>query len=134
MDKRYFKIVPANAADAAQLYKLLTSKTFYPEATSVPPLPPVSPFNPLFDYRQFFRLVGFTKEGDAIVFTRSEYTVGQFGTNVIPTADWTARYYMSIAPTIVALPTFSDELNGHNTNTDINTFLSYDYKNFTNNL
>jgi len=134
MDKKYFKIVPANAEDAAQLYKLLTSKTFYPEATSVPPLPPLTPFDTLFDYRQFFKVIGFTKEGEAIVFTRSEYTVVEFETNVIPTADWTMRYYMSIAPTIVALPTYSEDVNKHNTNTDINTFLSYDYKNFTNNI
>jgi hypothetical protein len=128
MNKKYFKIVPANSADAAILYALLTSKTFYPEATSVPPLPPL-PVNPAFDYRQFFVVVGFTKEGDAIVYTRAEYTVGEFGTNVIPTAEWTARYKLSIAPTIVALPTFSNTaLDGHNFNTNLNAFLSYDYQ------
>ncbi len=131
MDKKYFKIVPANSADAAILYAILTNKTFYPEATSIPALPGVA--TPGFDYRQFFVVVGFTKEGDAIVFTRSEYTVGQFGTNVIPTAEWTARYKLSIAPTIVALPTFSNTaLDGHNFNTNLNAFLSYDYQ-LTNN-
>lgn len=127
MNKKYFKIVPANSADAAILYAILTNKTFYPEASSVPALP--GAYSALFDYRQFFVVVGFTKEGEAIVFTRSEYTVGEFGTNVIPTAEWTARYKLSIAPTIVALPTFSNTaLDGHNFNTNLNAFLSYDYQ------
>jgi len=132
MDKKYFKIVPANRADAAQLYAILTGKTFYPEATSVPPLP--GAFAGGFDYRQFFILIGFNMDGEAIVFTRAEYTVGQFNTNVIPTAEWTARYYMSVAPTVVALPTMNElDAHGRNLSTNTKSFLSRDYKNFANN-
>jgi hypothetical protein len=127
MNKKYFKIVPANSADAAQLYWLLKNKTFYPESTSVPALPVA--YNALFDYRQFFIVIGFTKEGHAVVYTRSEYTTGEFGTNVIPTADWTARYNMSLAPTIVALPEMNEVLtDGHSVRTNLNAFLSYDYQ------
>lgn len=132
MDKKYFKIVPANSADAAQLYAILTGKTFYPEASSVPPLP--AAFAAGFDYRQFFILIGFNREGEAIVYTRSEYTVGQFNTNVIPAADWTSRYYMSIAPTVIALPTMNElDASGHSLSIKPMSFLSWDYKNFTNN-
>ncbi len=130
MDKRYFRIVPATQADAEQLKWLLTNKTFYPEATSAPALP--GSYVDGFDYRQFFIVVGFEKNGSAIVFTRSEYTEIEFGTDVIPTDDWTDRYYLSVAPTIESIPDYTEIVNGHNTQTDIRSFLSYDYQLFNN--
>lgn len=39
MDKRYFKIIPVTDADKERLRYILTSKTFFPEPTSNPPLP-----------------------------------------------------------------------------------------------
>lgn len=126
MNKRYFRITPTNAADAAQLYWLMNNKTFYPEATSVPPLP--ASYSDIFDYRQFFVVVGMDNDGSFIVFTRSEYTGVEFGTNVIPTADWTNRYRMSIAPTITELPNYTEYYNGKDRKHTIHTFLYYDYQ------
>ena len=125
MNKRYFKILPANKVDGALLVKLLHNKTFYPEATSLPALPGV--YSDLFDYRQFFIVLGVDNDGGMIVYTRSEYTDVEFGVNVIPTADWTTRYRLSIAPTIVALPEYSEIVNGVKRTHDIRAFLSYDY-------
>lgn len=131
MNKKYFKITAANLADAKQLHWLLTNKTFYPESTSTPPLP--GAFDGLFDYRQFFVIVEMLNDGSFVVFTRSEYTAITFGTNVIPTADWTNRYRMSIAPTITELPDYTEFYNGTNRKASIHSFLNYDYK-LTNNI
>jgi len=127
MNKKYFRIVPANSDDAARLFTLLENKTFYPEPTSTPALPAV--FDYYFDYRQFFIVKSNNeKDGSIIIKTRSEYTVGQFGTDVIPTAEWTSRYKLSVAPTIVALPDYSEILpSGHSVVTSQDIFLNYQY-------
>jgi len=130
MNKRYFKILPANKVDAALLIKLVHNKTFYPEATSLPALP--GTFSDVFDYRQFFIVLGVDNDGGVIVYTRQEYNDVEFGTNVIPTADWTARYRLSVAPTIVALPEYSEIVNGAKRTADIRAFLSYDYQLYNN--
>lgn len=131
MNKKYFLISPANAADMAQLKAIFGSKVFYPDIMSVPPLP--ATYDPTFDYRQFFIIMGFDNNGNAIVFTRSEYTVSQFNTNVIATADWTNRYYFTVAPTVTALPNFTENTpNGQSGKTNIGAFLSYDYQLYNN--
>lgn len=130
MNKRYFKLVGANVADILQIKTVLLNKTFYPEATSTPALPNVP--DQLFDYRQLFVLIGFDKDGYAIVHTRQEYTTVEFAVNVIPTADWTTRYKLSIAPTITALPTYQQDNRLIETNTTLPVFLSYDYNLYNN--
>lgn len=123
---RYFKITGANAADIAQIAVMMRSKTFYPEATSTPALP--ASYDPAFDYRQFFIVIGFDKDGYAIVYTRKDYTVNEFNTNVIPTADWTGRYYLSIAPTVAITPYSELDAAGHSYKTRLDSFLSWDYQ------
>lgn len=125
MDKRYFKIIPANSSDAARLAALLGNKTFYPESGSTPALPGV--LDNTFNYKQFFIVKGYNTDGSMIVFTRQEYTPVQFGVNVIPTAEWTARYNFSIAPTIEALPTYTEVIDGHSRITQTDIFLNYQY-------
>jgi len=133
MNKRYFKLVPANAADAAQLKVILTNKTFYPEATSDPVLPLI--YDDTFDYRQFFIIETFNADGSVIVYTRQEWTTGEFATDCIPTADWTTRYRLSVAPTVTAMATYFEDTilaNNRNSRTSVKSFLSYDYNLFTN--
>ncbi len=130
MDKRYFRLIPANNVDRDRLIYILKSKTFYPESTSTPALPGAYLLG--FDYRQFFIFIGFDHDGHPIVFTRQEWTDVEFGTDCIPTADWTTRYGLSIAPTIEALPEYSEIVNGRNYATSIRSFLSYDYQLFNN--
>lgn len=126
----YFTLEAANAADDAQLQVVLASKKFYPESTSVPALP-IS-FDNSFDYRQFLIYLGRDKAGKHLVVTRKQYSVLEFNTNVIPTADWTSRYRLSVAPT-VSESDYAEIVNGNNYATSYHTFLSYDYKDFTNN-
>ncbi len=130
MNKRYFKLVGANAADILQIKTVLLNKRFYPEATSTPALPAL--YDAGFDYRQFFVIIGFDQDGYAIVHTRKEYTTGEFAINVIPTVDWTVRYRLSIAPTIVAMPTYSEDHKLVEHNTSLPVFLSYDYNLYNN--
>ena len=125
--KRYFKIIPANKQDADRLYYILTSRTFYPESTSTPPLP--GAYDAGFDYRQFFKVIGFDNTGSALVYTRHQYEAADFDTDIILVADWTTRYGLTIAPTIVEDETYSEtSAIGRNTNTDLNVFLSWDYQ------
>lgn len=128
--KRVFSLTPANAADSAALLWILQNKTFYPEATSTPALP--ASYDGAFDYRQLFKFIGF-RDGIPLVYTRKEYTTVEFGVNVVPTADWAARYKMSAPPTVTAITDYTDlTANGANTNTGIDTFLSYDYQLYNN--
>lgn len=125
MDKKYFSIVPANAEDAARLYTLLSTKKFFPDASTDPALPVA--YDPTFDYRQLLVPITINPDGSAIVCTRQEYTLANFKLHVITTAEWTARYNFSIAPTVSALPNYSDILaNGQNVGTKVPMFLSAD--------
>lgn len=120
----YFKIVAATEADRVQLLWVLQNKRFYPEATSVPPLP----LTPLggFDYREFLILWRIDSDGMPIVRTRSMISLANFSVNIVPTADWTARYRLSVAPTIQSV---NLDLDPFATRTSKATFLSYNYPN-----
>lgn len=131
MNKRYFKLLAANKADAELLIELLNSRTFYPNANSTPAL--LATYDNTFDYRQFFIVIGLDFDGGVIVFTRSEYTAITFGTSVIPTAHWTERYRLSEAPTVEELPEYTEIINGVNKKNTSHIFLSYDY-NLSNNF
>jgi len=121
----YFKIIAATTADYNAMMAVLNTKTFYPEPTSTPALPASGTAG--FDYRQLFKMIGLDRDGMPIVKTREPYTVAQFNVNVVPTADWTGRYYLVTAPTIVALPDNTEYVNGVKTNYTADVFLSYNY-------
>jgi hypothetical protein len=129
--KRVFRIVPANAADRIAIRNILTSKNWFPEATSVPPLP--GTYSNLFDYRQLLQFMAELPDGSFLVYTRKQYELADFSINVIPSNDWTNRYYCSIAPTIEVY-NYTSLVNGGNTNTGIHTFRSYDYNLFSNDI
>lgn len=128
MASRYFKIKGANAEDDAIIEKLLITKSFYPESTSTPALPAI--YSALFNYKQF--LIPFDARLDKypIVYTRQSWTVGQFNIEAIPTADWTVRYGLSIAPTIEEVN--DNAISVYNKRTKLYTFLSYDYQIYNN--
>lgn len=125
---RYFQLVTANKKDLEQVMWLLQNKTFYPETTSSPALP-VS-YNISFNYKQFFKFISLY-QGQPVVKTREDKTDVEFGTLYVPTAEWTTRYGLSVAPTIVALTDDFGDVNGHKgankSNDDI--FLTYNYTN-----
>lgn len=128
MASRYFKIIGANANDQYLIEQLLINKNFYPEATSTPALP--STYDNTFDYREFLLLFESRLDKYPIVYTRQSWSAAQFNTNAIPTADWTTRYGLSIAPTI-------EEVNDafisvYFKRTKLYTFLSYDYQLYNN--
>lgn len=122
----YFKLTVTSAQDYEQLMWLLTNKRFYPEATSVPPLPAVP--NPgAFDYREL--MVLWTKDkndGMPIVRTRSMYSLANFSINVVPVADWMGRYNLTANPTISGI---SENLDHPSIRTRNFGFLSYNYPN-----
>ena len=123
---RYFKIEAANKADYEQLLWVMKNYIFYPEPTSVPPLP-ASP-NVLFDYRQFFKFLGVERgDGGMIVKTRQDYTTGTFATAVVPTLDWTIKFKLSVAPTITALANNYENVFERKITTTADVFLSYNY-------
>lgn len=124
--QRYFKIIPQNKQDAERLKYILTSRIFFPTASSIPPLPVV--YDNTFDYRQFFKVLSFYNDGTALIFTRSQYDVITFETNVIPTVDWQTRYGLIADPIIQAADDYTEILqNGIKTTTSINTFLTWNY-------
>lgn len=123
---RYFKIQAANTADYEQLLWVMKNYIFYPETTSVPPLP-ASP-NISFDYRQFFKFLGIERgDGGMIVKTRQDYTAITFGTSAVPTADWTAKFKLSVAPTIIELANTYENVFERTIKTTADSFLSYNY-------
>lgn len=125
---RYFKLIPVNESDRVICEALLKSKTFYPESSSTPALP-ASP-DPSFDYRQFFRYIGIDPiSGYFVVRTREDIDEAGFGTDMVPTADWTTRYNMSSDPDVVAYDEYPDVVNVHKTRTDIDAFFVYSYPN-----
>jgi len=128
MASRYFKIIGANANDQALIENLLVTKSFYPEATSTPALPAV--YNALFDYRQFLLLFEGRLDKYPIVYTRQSWTAAEFAIEAIPTADWTVRYGLSIAPTIEEVS--DSNINVYLKRTKLYSFLSYDYQLFNN--
>jgi len=128
MASRYFKIIGANANDQALIENLLVTKSFYPEASSTPALPAV--YDALFDYRQFLLLFEGRLDKYPIVYTRQSWSVAQFNVQAIPTADWTAKYGLSVAPTIEEVN--DSNINIHNKRTKLYSFLSYDYQKYNN--
>lgn len=134
-NKRVFRIIPANEADREAIRYILTEKTWWPESTSTPPLPATfdPQANPNFDYRELLHFFADLGDGTYLVLTRKQYDLGDFGVNVIPTADWTNRYNCSVAPTIEEY-NYTSLVNGGNTRTNIDAFRSYDYNLFTNDI
>lgn len=128
MASRYFKIIGANANDQALIENLLVTKSFYPEATSTPALPAV--YNALFDYRQFLLLFEGRLDKYPIVYTRQSWKSAEFVVQAIPTADWTVKYGLSIAPTIEEVS--DSNINVYLKRTKLYSFLSYDYQLFNN--
>jgi len=128
MASRYFKIIGANANDQALIENLLVTKSFYPEASSTPALPAV--YNALFDYRQFLLLFEGRLDKYPIVYTRQSWTSAEFVVQAIPTADWTAKYGLSIAPTIEEVS--DSNISVYLKRTKLYSFLSYDYQLFNN--
>ncbi len=95
----YFKITALNKADFEQLVWLFTSKKFFPESSSNPALPRFP--NGTFDYRELLIMDQIDNNARSIdVRTRQPYSLIQFGTNVIPTAEWVSRYKLSGTPVI----------------------------------
>lgn len=131
--KRVFRIIPANEADRKAIRYILSNKTWFPETTSVPPLPASYVPGDGYDYRELLQLFSELSDGSFLVYTRKQYELNEFSVNVIPTADWTNRYYCSVAPTIEVYD-YDVKVNGGNTNTGIYTFRSYDYNLHTNNI
>lgn len=127
MASRYFKITGATMADKEQIVKILTSKTFYPEISSNPPLP--ATYDDTFDYRQFFMLYEGRLDDAPIVYTRQEWTVAEFNDEAIPTDDWTDRYLLSTAPTVEEVNDPRISIYGK---AKTYAFLSYDYQLFNN--
>jgi hypothetical protein len=126
MAAQYFKIQAQNLADYDQLLWLMKNKIFYPESSSTPALP-VTP-NSSFDYRQFFKFIGIERgDGGMIVKSRQVWTAAQFGTAVVPTADWTGRYKLSVAPVITELSDDYELVAGRKVTTTADVFLSYNY-------
>lgn len=130
----YFKIIGATAADTAILQDILSKRTFYPNATTDPALPALADADPVnFDYRQLFRFVGIDTDGGVIVHTRSLYSVADWDTKIVPTAEWTASYRLSAPPTI-ALSAYSKyDANGRQNETTLDVFKSYNYPPYLNN-
>lgn len=123
---RYFKIQAANKADYEQLLWLMKNHIFFPEPTSVPPLP--SSPDLLFDYRQFFKFLGVERgDGGMIVKTRSNYTSASFATDVVPTADWTSKFKLTVAPTIIELPETYENVFERKITTTADVFISFNY-------
>jgi len=120
---RVFKIIPANKEDYKKIEYLLKSRTFYP--TNIPPT-----FSSDFDYRQLFVYM-FPTENGFLVYTREETTDTDFGIDYIPTADWTNKYYCSVAPTI-ELYNYTDIVNARRTMTGVFIFKSWDYQLYNN--
>lgn len=112
----YFKITAASARDFEHLLWLVKYHDFYPQTVD-------------FDYRQFFILVGVDYGSRMLVVkTRTNYTLLDFNTLIIPTALWTSRYGMSVAPTVVGLDTTfvpGLEASGHGTYNDTRFVLTY---------
>ena len=129
--KRVFRIIPANDADRQAIRAILTSKIWFPESTSTPPLPATFTPGDNFDYRELLQFFSELPDGTFLVLTRKQYELNEFGVNVIPTADWTDRYYCSVAPTIEEY-NYTSLVNGGNTRTNIDAFRSYDYNLYTN--
>jgi len=127
MASRYFKITGATLADKQQIIKILTSKTFYPEISSNPPLP--ASYDNSFDYRQFFMLFEGRLDDAPIVYTRQEWSVAQFNIQAIPIADWVSRYLLSESPTIEEV---NDTRISIYNKAKTYAFLSYDYQLFNN--
>ncbi len=121
---RYFKLETANKKDYEQLMWLLQNKTFYPEATSTPSLP--GSYSAVYDYRQFFRYIA-QYAGMPVVKTREDKSAAQFGVSYVPTAEWTTRYGLSAAPTIVELSDEFEYVNGRPVTTTADVFLVYHY-------
>jgi hypothetical protein len=128
MASRYFKIIGANANDQALIENLLVTKSFYPEATSTPALPAI--YDDTFNYKQFLLLFEGRLDKYPIVYTRESWTAVEFSSEAIPTADWTARYGLSIAPTIEEVS--DSNISVYLKRTKLYSFLSYDYQLFNN--
>lgn len=122
---RVFKIIPANKEDFERIQYILESRTFYPE--DIP-----ASYDELYDYRQLFVYMGVSKDGTGfLVYTRAETDEANFGIDYIPTADWTDRYGVSVAPTIEIFP-YTDIVNGRRTMTGVYVFKSWDYQLYNN--
>lgn len=128
MASRYFKIIGANANDQALIENLLVTKSFYPEASSTPALP--ATYSALFDYRQFLLLFEGRLDKYPIVYTRQSWTSAEFVVQAIPTADWTVKYGLSVAPTIEEVS--DSNISVYLKRTKLYSFLSYDYQLFNN--
>lgn len=121
----YFKIIAANKIDFDQIFWLLQSKRFFPEPTSTPPLPAQPSAS--FDYRELMRLESVDYNTKSfIVRTRQKYSLVNFSINVVPTADWTARYRLSTAPTIQSVST---DYNPTQFKTTVSPFINFVYTN-----
>lgn len=121
---KYFKLEAANSQDLEQIMWLLKNKTFFPESTSTPALP--GSYDIAFDYRQLFKFISL-HNGYPVVKTREDISTVQFGTKMVPTAEWTSRYQLSAAPTITAMPDEFEYINGKPGNTTADVFLTYHY-------
>ena len=133
---RYFKLATANNQDKEQLMQILQNKIFFPEATSNPALPaqPEPDFEagndlPNFDYRQFFKFMYSDKDGSPVVKTRSEYSVSDQNTYIVPTSAQTTRYRLTAAPTITEF-NHIENMNGQSTLVTADVFLQYNQKMF----
>lgn len=57
-----------------------------------------------------------------VIKMKQPYTATQFNTSIIPTADWTNIYKLSVAPTVTEATNYTETITGGNTYTFGNQF------------